>query len=156
MSAKAKKRSPQGEFRALTQFEKLPPDHATFLVDDDGSEPHLQNGEYAVIDTSDREPAHGEIYLIQFSEHSRRYIKQLKHDYVNITGPEAEPSLVWWVCELRGFRKTHERSHGVPIFAGLSEGPYQTANVGKILIGRIVGYARSPLGRLFDGKAVRA
>lgn len=141
MTAKAKKQSPQGLFRALTQFEKLAPNHETFLVVDDGSEPHLRKSEYAVIDTSDREPAHGELYLIQFSEHTPRYIKQLKRDYLNITAPGAELSEVWWVCELRGFRKTTERSHGVPIFAGLSEGPYQTANVGKILIGRVVGYA---------------
>jgi len=138
---KTKKRdAPQGEFRALTRFDALPPHHSTFMVEDDGSEPHLHRNEYAVVDTTDRSPAHGELYLVQFSSHGARYIKQIKSDRLNITGTGAEPSLVWWICDLRGFRKTDQRSHGAPVFAGLSEGPYQTDGLASVVIGRIVGY----------------
>ena len=37
--------------RALTLFETLPAGHVTFRVEDDGSDPHLQVGEYASSST---------------------------------------------------------------------------------------------------------
>jgi hypothetical protein len=152
---KTQKRSaPQGELRALTLFDALPDHHSTFLVDDDGSEPHLRRNEYAVVDTTDRSPAHGELYLVQFSKEGQRHIKQLKADQIHFDDND-EPSLAWWVTDLRGLRQTKERIDGMPIFAGLSEGPYEGDGISSVLIGRIVGYAHSPLGRLFDGKAVR-
>lgn len=51
-------------FRALTTFKRLGSQHKTFLVKDDASEPHLLKGEYAVIDITDNEPQHGELYVI--------------------------------------------------------------------------------------------
>ena len=146
--SKIKNRSaPQGEFRALTRFDALPPHHAIFLVEDDGSEPHLHRNEYAVVDTTDLSPAHGELYLVQFSEHGARHAKQIKSDWLNITRPGAEPSLVWWLCDLRGFRKTDDRLHGIPVFAGVSDGPYQTEYLASVGVGRIVGYEAARISR---------
>jgi hypothetical protein len=86
----------QPELRALTLYDRLPPSHATFRVPDDASEPHLKEGEYAVIDQSDRELQHGEVYLIQYdSGRRRRYLFVARSSYCNITGPGAEESLVW-------------------------------------------------------------
>ena len=88
----------QRELRALTLFDRRHPGHASFLVQDDRSVPHLREGEYAIIDLRDREPQHGEIYLIEFGGFSRnRYLKQIQSDMLNITGPGAEPSPVWWL-----------------------------------------------------------
>src|ERR1017187_7059029 len=91
--------------RALTLFETLPPDHKTFHVPDDGSSPHLQETEFAVIDTTDREPQHGDLFLKQERGHSRRRrIVQVSAGLCQITrtGPE---SPVWWLCDLAGFRR---------------------------------------------------
>ena len=44
------------EVRALPTFDRLPEGHATFWVSDDGCAPHLNIGEFAVIDTTDRKP----------------------------------------------------------------------------------------------------
>ena len=87
----------QPELRALTLYDSLPPGHATFLVTDDASEPHLKSGEYAVIDQFDREIQHGEVYLIQYhSGRRRRCLLVARSSYCNISGPDAEESLVWW------------------------------------------------------------
>jgi hypothetical protein len=137
------------DFRALTTFECLEPHHRTFLVREDGSAPHLFVGEYAVIDIVDREPQHGELYVVQHnSGQRRREIVQAKSSYCNITGPGAEESLVWWLCDLRGFRQTDEKLGGIPVFAGLSDGPYETAGLKPKLLGRVVGVAHSALGGL--------
>jgi hypothetical protein len=144
-----RRRRPETEFRALTPFESLPPNHRTFMVDDDGSEPHLHRGEYAVVDTSDQEPAHGELYLIKSRSpvSDVSYIKQITSSQCNITGPGAADSQVWWICDLRGFRETNERIHGVRLMAGLSDGPYETESLKSVVIGRVVGFARTSLGR---------
>lgn len=143
-------------FRALTLFKSLgDPNHKTFLVRDGGSAPHLRRGEYAVIDTADRDLQSGELYVIQHgSGERRRAISQAKSDYLNITGPGADDSLVWWMRDLRGFRKTDETVHGgVPVFAGLSDGPYETEALQSRLVGRVIGVAFTPLGNLIASTA---
>jgi hypothetical protein len=130
-------------------FETLPAQHKTFRVRDDGSDPHLHEGEYAVIDTTDRELQHGELYVIQYENGRRsRHISQAAAERMNTTGEGAEPSLVWFMRDLRGFRKTNESMGGIPVFAGLSDGPYWTEHLQSKLIGRVVGVASSPLGKL--------
>lgn len=139
----------QPELRALTLYDRLPPGYATFLVTEDGSEPHLTAGEDAVIDQSDRELQHGEVYLIQsHSGHRRRYLRVARSSYCNITGPDAEESLVWWLNDLRGWRNTGKRVHGVPLFAGLTDGPYVAETLQqRHIAGRVVGFARTSLGK---------
>ncbi|MDB5599354.1 MAG: hypothetical protein JWN71_1398 [Xanthobacteraceae bacterium] len=137
-------------FRALTSFERLTPEQKTFRVTNDGSAPHLIKGEYAVVDTADRELQHGELYLIQWDSGERsRTIAQVQSDHQNITGPGAAKSLAWWVCDLAGLRKTDEVTReGIHVFAGLSDGPYETVPLQSKIIGRIVGVATTRLGAL--------
>jgi len=138
----------QTELRALTLFESLPPGHSTFLVTGDRHCPHLRPGEYAVIDTLDRELQNGELYLIQYkSGPRRREILHCSSSMCNITGLGAADSLVWWLRELRGYRKTEERVMGVPLFAGLSDGPYTAESLQPKLVGRVVGFAFKSLGQ---------
>jgi hypothetical protein len=150
MSFKATKK-PTSELRALTQLKKLPPNGGSFAVLNDGSEPHLRKGEYAIVDLSDRELQHGELYLVQWNSGTRG-IKQARSAMLNVTGPGAADSLVWFVADLCGFRKTRETAEycgqQVPIFAGLSDGPYETEDLKSKLLGRIVGYSVRSLGNL--------
>jgi hypothetical protein len=133
--------------RALTVFDRLPAKHVTFLTSEDGAEPHLCKGEFAVVDTTDRDPQHGELYVIQYQgSERRRALVQVRSDRLNITGPGAEPSLVWWCGDLRGWRQTDEKTLGCPVFAGMSDGPYRTENLQPKLIGRVVGVAFTALG----------
>lgn len=142
------------DLRALTEFDKLPPNHQTFFIRDDASDPHLKQSEYAVVDTTDTELLHGELYVIQGSSGARRRnVVQLTTTLCQITerGPE-QP--VWWTKDLRGFRNTGTSAlDGIPLYAGLSDGPYDGANLRSRLIGRVVGYAKSPLGNQLEAAA---
>jgi hypothetical protein len=133
--------------RALTIFDWLPVKQVTFLTSEDGAEPHLCKGEFAVVDTTDRDPQHGELYVIQYDGFERRRVLvQVQSDRLNITSPGAKPSLVWWCSDLRGWRRTDEEMLGCPIYAGMSDGPYRTENLQPKLIGRVVGVAFTALG----------
>jgi hypothetical protein len=39
---------------------------------------------------------------------------------------------------------------GIPVFAGMSDGPYNPGHLKKKLLGRVVGYAGAPLGGLLE------
>ena len=152
MNAPAEK--PAEPIRALTLFESLPPQHVTFRVDDDGSDPHLRSGEYAVVDTTDRELQPGELYLRQSDGGSRdRSIVQVKI----ATGVEVQddPSeTVWTTLQLRGFRKVGELSDfGIPLFGGLSGGWYSAEELRAVLVGRVVGVSMNSLGNLLGPSA---
>ena len=98
---------------------------------------------------------HGELYLIKHrGGPRRRRIVQIKADRLNITGPGAPKSLVWWVGDLAGFRQSGDSTlGGIPVFHGLSDGPYQTLDMQSRLIGRVVGVATKPLGALLEPEA---
>ena len=132
------------DFRALTPFKVLASGLKTFPVNDDASAPHLQRGEFAVIDTADRDPQHGELYVIQY-EGGRREIVQVQSKRKS-----------WWIGDLRGFRKSGDARGGVPIYVGLEDGPYTTKSLKTKLIGRIVGVASSALGDLLAEQAVQS
>jgi hypothetical protein len=140
--------------RALVEFDSLPAGHGTFLIRESGSEPHLKIGEYAVVDQLDHELQHGEMYLIQDTPGERhRRIAQATSSYCNITAPGAEESLVWWLRDLRGMHDTGQRVDGVPIYSGLSDGPYRAENLRRQIAGRVVGFAQKSLGRVIAPSA---
>ncbi|MDQ6734647.1 MAG: hypothetical protein M3Z35_11150, partial [Nitrospirota bacterium] len=116
---------------------------------DDASDQNKHKEEYAVIHTTDRDVQHRQLYLIQYENGRRsRHISQATADQINVSGEGGGSSLVWFMRDLRGFRKTNESTGGIPIYAGLSDGPYWTENLQSKLIGRVVGFASSPLGEL--------
>jgi hypothetical protein len=132
----------QEPIRALTYYASLPPAHCTLLVRDDASAPHLKVGEYAVIDTTDCELQKGELYAIEYGgvgEQQRRII-QIRAGHI-WSHPSGRRESVWWVDELAGFRRTNETIGGIPVFAGMSDGPYSARQMKKRLVGRVVGYA---------------
>ena len=134
-------------FRALIQYARLPAGHMTFRVEDDGSDPHLRESEFAVVDTADREVQHGELYVIQYQSGRRtRRIVQVRKSMAQITatGPKQQ---VWWTCDLAGFRQvTRMAEGGIPEFRGLSDGPYKLDHLQGRLLGRVVGFAATALG----------
>jgi hypothetical protein len=135
------RRRGQSDFRALTPFASLGPEHSVFPVTDDASAPHLRKGEYAVVDATDRDPQRGELYVIQEGDYPPRIV-QVRAGEANIIGPSAAPSLVWWVGDLRGWRRVggdRVPEGNIPLFEGLSDGPYLTQGLRSQLIGRIVG-----------------
>lgn len=143
----------QPGLRALTAFTKLPPGHQTFRVSDDRSAPHLNEREFAVIDLTDRELQHGELYVIQYEGGQRsRQVVQITSCFMQITetGPKQQ---VWWTRSLRGWRQVGECSEGIPLFEGLSDGPYDADALLAKLLGRVAGYALTALGHLLEPTA---
>jgi hypothetical protein len=71
--------------RALTMYNHIPAGCILQPVADNDSAPHLRAGEFAIVDTTDTEPQHGEVYLVRFHRRSRwprqveevRYIQQI-------------------------------------------------------------------------------
>lgn len=64
---------PQPEYRALVMFDRLPEGCISFLCTDVSSMPHVRPGESVVVDTADREPSAGELFIIKFGEHRSNY-----------------------------------------------------------------------------------
>jgi hypothetical protein len=147
------------ELRALTRFDQLPNHCGTFHVADAGSEPHLHIGEYAVVDVLDTEPQHGELYILQNQGGCRRrWLCCIREDQGVKNGSYRignDPSVqYWWAGDLRGFRQTSERVAGsIPVFAGLSDGPYSTEHLRSKLVGRVVGYAVVPMVKVIAPEA---
>ena len=56
------------------------------------------------------------------------------------------PEKVWWLQDLAGWRQEGTYGPGIPIFAGLSDGPMKKKGLKKMIAGRIIGYAESDLG----------
>jgi hypothetical protein len=140
----------QPRLRALPSFDRLPPDHVTFWVSNDVSAPHLQIGEFAVVDTTDRKLQHGELFLMQGNTGRReRSIVQTKLDRSVEFENESE---AWATHQLRGFRAAGEGSDGIPLFTGLCD-HYPKEWLQEHLLGRIVGFSKGPLGNLLDPTA---
>jgi hypothetical protein len=137
----------QPNLRALTIFTRLPPGHATFRIVDDGSAPHLNENEFAVVDITDRGLQHGELFIIQYETgNRRRRVVQLRKSLAQITatGPK---QVVWWAGDLSGFRQVGDcPAFGIRAFAGLSDGPYLAHHLQAKLVGRVVGVAATSLG----------
>lgn len=156
----------QPELRALMLFDEVPPGHMTFEVPDDSFAPHLQQGEFAVVDLSDHTPWDRELFLISF------------------TSPRTRAGLSWRIVQMRG-RKEFRRPEGgftlqpeegampatcwtacfwIPpddpaeyarrLHAGLigtSNGPYTTDYASECLVGRIVGVFVPPVREARSG-----
>jgi hypothetical protein len=146
----------QSPLRALTLFETLPPGHKTFHVQDDSSAPHLKPGEFAVIDTTDTELQRGEVYLIQY-ESGRRSRRLVQISIGTIGTFSGRSQTVWWARDLAGLRQVDtmvdDRLGRIPVFSGLSDGPYNPKALRRKLLGRVVGYSERALGDLLDACA---
>ncbi len=53
--------------RALPTLDALPAGAIAHPVADTTAAPHLLPGDFAVVDTADREPTHGELYVIRYT-----------------------------------------------------------------------------------------
>ncbi|MBN8998868.1 MAG: hypothetical protein J0H54_05580 [Rhizobiales bacterium] len=118
----------QPELRALLPFSEIPAGHLTVLVRDRRFWPHLHQGEFAVVDMSDREPEHRELFVIAYSD-SRL---QCGH--------------VYEVCEtvLRDRDGLWSMRHG---HGTCTEGPIELRYLREKLVGRIVGFYVPALSR---------
>ncbi len=136
----------QPELRVLMMFPSLPPGHMTFPVPNDRFEPHLRQGELAVVDMADHRPAHGELFLISFpaprSSSGLAYeIVQMRSRRMGNPGAEGvAPVIGWTACFW--MPPTNREEYQRLLRAGQTgtcDGPYSEAYATSRLVGRIVG-----------------
>jgi hypothetical protein len=140
---------PAQEYRALMPFDQLPKHHWTFAITSDDAAPHLKLGEFAVIDRSDKDLQHGELYLIQWEAGPRDVVQAGSR----MVAWEKRPASVgWWVGALdrpRNRDDVFEWWHAGKEVR-MADGPYLEDHLRSKLIGRVVGYAASDLAYLLS------
>ena len=124
------------EYRALQVMAQIPEGCTLFPVMDDNSDPHLRLGEIAVVDTTDREPQHGEVYVIQWSSGRRCITQLIGPGFAGFVSSAKKDH--WWTGAL-----TYRQSvpgHGE---VRMIDGPRSKSGIRKALIGRVVGILES-------------
>jgi hypothetical protein len=123
------------ELRALELMSRIPVGCALFPVMDDRSDPHLRRGEIAVVDTADRDPQHGEVYVIEWSSGSRCITQLIGPGFSGFSSSEKDH---WWTGALTS-------RESVPGFGELRmiDGPRSKAGLQKALVGRVIGIFES-------------
>ena len=84
------------QHNTLNVYRTLPPHCITFEVTDRHSLPFIEPGEVVVIDTEDRTPRVGDIYVIEWTG-GRRNVCQARHSAWQKTGEEPR----WHVGSMR-------------------------------------------------------
>ncbi len=140
--------APAPILRALPTLDALPTGAIAHPVADTTAAPHLLPGEFAVVDTTDREPIHGELYVIRYSSpltdsgFRDRVIEACRRPY---RSPEEADGWRWWACPYIRPRSGPEleawADAGRPF--GLSEGPFKPGAMEAKLVGRVVGVLAS-------------
>jgi hypothetical protein len=136
------------EYRALELMSVLPAGCIAFPVVDGWSAPHLKPGEFAVVDTNDREPANGELYVITWSpgtDHEKREITQITGRMMVVCDPQTHeplpPAIRWFAGDYVRPRGRDELQDWIAKgrVLRLSEGPFRTEHLREKLVGRIIG-----------------
>ena len=134
------------ETRALTVFDSIPAGCILLPVSDESCDPHLRVGEFALIDTQDREPQHGELYVIgnkniydemryricQVRAKTERDVRSRRWQawYYGPLVPAAFPAKGYWTLEAAALQ---------PLRLGLTEGPMLLTGTRQKISGRVIG-----------------
>lgn len=124
------------EYRALEVMEHVPAGCRGVLVMDDKFAPHLRRGEFAVVDTTDKAPQLGEIYVIKIEK--SRTPDGFVWRFVQIVPGFAGRTDGSWI----GF------ANRVPGGMNVIDGPYTDSHWATRCLGRVIGVIEflKPLG----------
>lgn len=116
----------------------IPPGCFGYLVDNDDSEPVLSDGEFAVIDTTAREPENGALFLIQWNSGDREIVETFARPIAS----DGVERLAWWTGQYSRPRSREEVERFLRKGRTLStvDGPYaRTEYLVEKLVGKVVG-----------------
>jgi hypothetical protein len=131
--------------RALTMYDHIPADCILQPVANDDSVPHIRAGEFAVIDTADTAPQHGEVYLSRWLSGRTSIVQLMSRPFNN---PEQGMLIGWWTRCLnfvpydQALAEARRRSPGaIPFISHRSvvDGPRVADVIQQSLIGRVIG-----------------
>lgn len=129
-------RPQQPDLRSFIVMDQLPPSCVSYEVESNEVTPHLRTGDFAVIDTSDREPVNGELYLIEWQSGRRQLVEVRRFArpecLAGWDGVTEYWSFCWWksVHDLRGNDVDMPR---------WQDGPYRTECATSRIVGQVVG-----------------
>ncbi|MFC7700929.1 hypothetical protein ACFQX9_30135 [Bradyrhizobium sp. GCM10028915] len=134
------------EYRALMVFDQVPASCILQLVGNSESAPHLRPGEFAVVDTSDTDPQHGELYLIRWMSGGTDIVQAFCRPGFN---SEIGHYIGWWTRSLR--RRDYDQEVAKAARAAapgailsiprgcMVDGPRREEQFRQALVGRVVG-----------------
>ncbi len=126
----------QPGLRSFIVYNGIRADDLVFEVTGHEAEPHLKAGDFAVIDTDDREPIHGEMYLIEFAGGQRTICEVVQRHGHYGKGGVYEAGYRWWLQWRVNVWKLSGEVDYRPTFA---DGPYATEHVMEKIVGKVVG-----------------
>ena len=108
-----------------------------YVLDDDHSEPVLHEGEFAVIDTNDREPENGALFLIEWNSGEREIVET----YTRLISKAGIERPAWWTGQYSRPRTREELDRAIRSGRATTvDGPYaKTEFLAEKLIGKVVG-----------------
>ncbi|WP_311274809.1 hypothetical protein [Methylobacterium sp. WCS2018Hpa-22] len=131
------------ELRALLVYDALPNGCIAKPVKDGGLAPHLHPGEFAIVDTTDCDPVHGELYFVAWmgraaangsedGDLAQAYRRELNSD-----------GTAWWVGSMRRQISAEDRARAIANHDwsafGWSNGPYKEGALERQIRGRVIG-----------------
>lgn len=137
------------EYRALMMFDVLPEGCIAFPCTDQYSQPHIRPGEFVVVDTRDKTPRDGEVYVIQWQS-GRRCICQTSASSVR----SRRPGETEWSDDPQWIVHSLKRLHGraiadaqaraaetgkIAVLPGWSDGWFDTDHLREKLVGCVIG-----------------
>ncbi len=129
-----------GDVSSLPLMDSLPAGCILHPITDGASWPHLKPGEFAVVDTADRTPCRGELFVIQYSSGRRLVVEAFRHPRVM---DETDGRGCWCVGSLaraRSVEEINQRFAAGDTRHMTYDGPYSRAEyLAEKLVGRVVG-----------------
>jgi hypothetical protein len=128
----------QEGLRAYIVHDIVPAGCIAFEIEDESCDPHVYEGEFVVVDTQDRAPEHGDLFLMQWESGRRAVVELFLRESLIGAG--------WWVSACNRPRTTQEWQDRLITgqAALMSDGPYAAHGpradyfLSKI-VGRVVG-----------------
>lgn len=137
----------QPGLRPFIVYDCLPAGCIAFPVTDGRAEPLLRPGDIAVVDASDKIPAEGELFVIEwgrpYNPH-RRLVEMWTREF---HGADGKPFTGWMVGAYnrpRTYQAAMEEARRTGVLRGGLDGPYRTdgeqaAYLPSILVGKVIG-----------------
>lgn len=123
----------QPGLRSFIIYTQLPDGCFAHEVEDNRSEPHLRNTEFAIIDPNDAAPLHGDLFLIEFSGGRRSIVELRSEDMIASDGERLLAWTAYWQMEMASASGETIRT------SRWGDGPYREADIALKLVGRVVG-----------------
>lgn len=142
----------QPGLRSFIVYDELPAGCIAHEVGTETAAPHIRRGEFAVIDPADREPMHGELFLIQWSAGAPQLVEAVHRKGRYGVGPDdATIETRLWFADVR--KPMVNLAGEVGAIGRWTDGPYRSEHFREKLMGRVVGIYQPDFRTALEGRA---